>query len=172
MLVSTEAVARAIIVVVLALGGGIGCKQENTTMNSGSPAQSISHDRNLLQAQLKLPAEPLEVSFEEVPRGVAGGLGPTDYLLVALLRFDANTLARLGASSQARPGNPPRISPLANRPWFPVAVKAAIERKDDAGVAIRGRKFDAINLLKAPYATGYFVIVEGTDYVILSAQTS
>lgn len=50
--------------------------------------------------------------------------------------------------------------------WFLVG------RQDDTGVVVRGQKFDASALLRSPYATGYFVIVEGSDYVISSAQTS
>ncbi len=141
-------------------------------MKNETPARSVSHEQEAIRSRLNLPTAPLEVSFEELPRGVPGGLGPTDYVLVALLRFDEPTLARLAETSQPRPGSPPRISLLADRPWFPPPVKAAIEGRDGSGVSIHGRKFDAAPLLKSPYSTGYFVIVEGTDYMILSAQTS
>ncbi len=155
-----------------ALTCGHACRQDKPTMKNADPSPSVSHDEKLLSAQLNLPGRPLEVSFEQVPRGVPGGFGPTDRILVALLRFDKDGLARLAEMSQPRPGSPPRISVLANRPWFPSAVKAAIEQQDEVGVAIRGRKFDAAPLLKSPYTSGYFVIVNGSDYVIVSAQTS
>ena len=141
-------------------------------MKNEAKAPSVSHDEATLRSHLSLPGAPLEVSFEQLPRGTPGGLGPTDYVLVALLRFDKPTLAHLAETSQPRPGNPPRISLLADRPWFPESVKTAIQSRDGTGVAIRGRKFDAATLLKPPYSTGYFVIVDGSDYVIVSAQTS
>jgi hypothetical protein len=166
-------VARSLLLVLTFGGGQAACHQENkSTMKNDDPTKSVSHDDKLLGAQLELPGAPLEVSFEQLPRGTPGGLGPTDYVLVALIRFDKDVLARLAATAQPRPGNPPRISSLANRPWFPSVLKAAIERYDEGSVTVRGRKFDASTLLKSPYTTGYFVIVEGTNYVILSAQTS
>ncbi len=163
---------RSALVLVLALGSAQACHEDKVKMKNEAPVQSISHDEAAIRSRLNLPGTPLEVSFEQLPKGAPGGLGPTDYVLVAVLRFDKPTLAHLAEMSQPRPGNPPRISLLADRPWFPAPVKAAIEGRDGTGVSIRGRKFDAAPLLKSPYATGYFVIVEGTDYVILSAQTS
>jgi hypothetical protein len=97
----------------------------NHTKNGDQPADAVSHSEHLLSEHLALPATPLDVLFEQVPRGVPDGLGPTDYVLVALY-LDKDVLAQLAKTSQ----------------------------------------------LKPPYATGYFVIVEGTDYVIVSAQTS
>jgi hypothetical protein len=163
---------RTALLLVLALGSAQACRENKANMKTETPAPSVSHDQALLRSRLNLPSAPIEVSFEQLPRGVSGGLGPTDYVLVALLRFDKPALAHLAETSQPRPGSPPRISLLADRPWFPASVKAAIEGRDEKGVSIRGRKFDAAPLLKSPYATGYFVIVEGSDYVILSAQTS
>ena len=163
---------HAALLMVLTLGSAQACRPDKVNMKNETPAPSVSHDQAALRSRLNLPAAPLEVSFEQLPKGVPGGLGPTDYVLVALLRFDKATLGRLAETSQPRPGSPPRISLLADRPWFPAPVKAAIEGRDEKGVSIRGRKFDATPLLKSPYATGYFVIVEGSDYVILSAQTS
>jgi hypothetical protein len=163
---------RGALLLGLALGSAQACREDKVNMKNEPPAQSISHDEATLRSHLSLPGAPLEVSFEQLPRGTPGGLGPTDYVLVALLRFDKPTLAHLAETSQPRPGNPPRISLLADRPWFPAPVRAAIEGRDGTGVSIRGRKFDATPLLKSPYSTGYFVLVEGTDYVILSAQTS
>jgi hypothetical protein len=157
---------------VFALGSAQACREDKVKMKNEGPAPSASHDQEVLRSLLNLPGAPLEASFEQLPRGVPGGLGPTDYVLVAVLRLDKPTLAHLAQISQPRPGNPPRISLLAHRPWFPASVKAAIEGRDEKSVSIRGRKFDAAPLLKSPYTTGYFVIVEGTDYVNISAQTS
>jgi hypothetical protein len=148
------------------------CHGKKGSMKTGEGTNPVSHSEELLAAQMNLPGAPSEVSFQQVPRGTPGGLGPTDYVLVALLRFDQGILKHLAETSQPRPGSPPRISEIANRPWFPPSVKAAIEPAAAGTFSVRGRKFDASLLLKPPYATGYFVIVEGTDYMIVSAETS
>jgi hypothetical protein len=78
--------------------------------------------------------------------------------------------AELTKAATSRPGN--RISSTANRPWLPAPVRAAIQPFDDHSVTVRGQKFDAAPFLKAPFSTGYFVIVEGGAYVIVNLQTS
>lgn len=160
--------ARALTLFLVTLQGP-SCSHKKDSMNQKVDAQ-VSHSAQVLSAQLALPGPPVEVSFEQVSRGSEGGLGPTDRVLVALVRFDEKTLALLAKEAQPRPGT--KISALANRPWFPAAVRSAITHVDDGTFSVRGRKFDAASLLKAPYATGYFVLVEGTDYVIISVQTS
>ena len=96
-----------------------------------------------------------------------------DYVLVAVMRFDRAALLSIALKAgPPRPGSPPRISTTANRPWLPPAVRSRVEPFDDHSVTLRGQKFDAGPLLKAPFGTGYFVIVEGTELVVLSLQTS
>jgi hypothetical protein len=69
-----------------------------------------------LSGLVNLPIPPSEVWFEQVPRGTPGGIGPTDYVLVAVMKFDATSTERLVKGASARPGSPPRISSNANRP--------------------------------------------------------
>jgi hypothetical protein len=51
-------------------------------------------------------------------------------------------------------------------------VRAAVQLHDDHSVTVREQKFDGTPFLKAPFNSGYFVVVEGGEYVILSLQTS
>lgn len=150
------------------------CHSESKVkMKSEERASKVDHDLQALKSHLAVPDSAREVSFEIVPRGQSpGGLGPTDYLLVAVFRLDPGPAEGLARAAQPRPGSPPHISALANRPWFPVPVRAAVQNVDGNSVSVRGRKFDAGPLLKGAYATGYFVLVDGTDYVIVSAQTN
>lgn len=125
-----------------------------------------------LRELITLPAAPADAWFEQVPRGAAGGLGPTDYLLVVVMRFDRTRLSTITAAAHPRPGTPPRISATANRPWFPEPVRAATRPYDDHSVTVRGEKFDAAPFAKSPFLSGYFVVVEGGEYVILALETS
>jgi hypothetical protein len=144
-------------------------------MKQGPDAPSVSHDVQLLGKLLKLPAVPLEASFEEVPLGTPGGFGPTDYQLVAVLRFDAAAVARLTATSPA--GDPAGTGAVPVRPWFPAALKAKVVTTGGAGGAggeavVQGRAIDATAIFRPRYSSGAAVLVEGTDYVVLSARTS
>ncbi|MFL5308065.1 MAG: hypothetical protein ACJ8F1_22810 [Polyangia bacterium] len=59
----------------------------------------MSQNLPTLRKLVRLPAEPQEVWFEQIPRGKPGGFGPTDYFLVAVMRFDRKSLTELLKSS-------------------------------------------------------------------------
>ena len=151
--------------------GGPACHRGMSAMNGKNETVA---DRRIekLRELITLPAMPTEVWFEQVPRGASGGLGPTDYLLVVVMRFDRDKLSPVTAAAHHRPGAPPRISATANRWWFPEPVRAAIHPYDDHSVTVHGEKFDAAPFAKSPFLSGYFVVVEGGQYLILALETS
>lgn len=171
---------RAFAVSLAVLTAGAGChspradrknhvkNDPRNDMKQGPDAPSASHDVQLLGKLLKLPAVPVEASFEEVPLGTPGGFGPTDYQLVAVLRFDAAAVARLTATSPAGTGAVPA------RSWFPAALKAKVVTTGGAGgdAVVQGRAIDAAAIFRPRYSSGAAVLVEGTDYVVLIARTS
>lgn len=161
--------AVALLFAVGALGGPA-CHKGMSAMN-GKNDNAADRRVEKLRELITLPATPTEVWFEQVARGASGGLGPTDYLLVAVVRFDHAHLAPVIAAAHPRPGAPPRISATANRPWFPEPVRAAIRPHDDHSVTVRGEKFDAAPFGKPPFLAGYFVVVEGGEYAILVLET-
>jgi len=168
-----------VVAAALLVGGAAGCQSRRSAVKPETSARhatsAVSHDAQLLGKLLKLPAPPLEVSFEEVPLGAPGGLGPTDYLLVAVLRFDAGALARLAAAAEAAGSSAhafPGDETLPGRAWFPEALKARLTTAGDAGATVRGRAIDAAAIFRPRYSMGRGVIVDGTDYVVLVAQTS
>jgi hypothetical protein len=61
---------------------------------------------------------------------------------------------------------------VANRPWVPEPVRAAIRPYDDHSVTVRGDKFDAAPFAKSPFLSGTFTALEGGEYVLLVLQTS
>jgi AcrR family transcriptional regulator len=141
-------------------------------MNAKNEGGAVDRRSERLRELIALPAPPVEVWFEQVPRGAPGGLGPTDYLLVAVMRFRPDDLARLTAAAPRRPGSPPRVLAAAQRPWLPEPVKAAIRPHDERSVTVRGEKFDAAAFAKSPFLSGSFVAVEGGEYVLLVLQTT
>lgn len=118
-----------------------------------------------------LPATPTEVTFECVARGIPGGFGPTDYLLIAVMRFGRSDWARLTATAHRRPGSTPSIATTDHRPWFPAAVNAAIRVADDHSVTFRGEEFDGEPFAKAAFQPGFFIAIEGGEYVVLVLET-
>jgi hypothetical protein len=141
-------------------------------MNGEKEAVSVDRRIEKLRKRITLPATPVEVWFEEVPRGTPGGIGPTDFVMVAAMRFAREDLARVIGAAQPRPGSPPRLSSVAQRPWLPDPIRSAIHPYDDNSVAVRGNEFDATPFAKSPFLSGTFIAVEGGEYIILVLQTS
>lgn len=125
-----------------------------------------------LRKVVTLPLQPAEAWFEELAEGTPGGLGPTDYVLVAVMRFDRDALGRFCKEAPGKRPGEPRLLSLANRPWFPPPVKAATHVIDPTTVAVHGQQFDAAPFAKGAYSAGSFVVVEGGEYVILVLGTS
>lgn len=140
-------------------------------MNKKNDDVAVDRRIEKLRDLITLSITPEEVWFETVPLGIPGGLGPTDYQLIAIMRFERADLTRITTAAHRSPGSLPRISTTENRPWFPEPVKAAIRPYDDHRVTVRGDKFDAAPFAKSPFLSGIFVAVEGGEYVILVLQT-
>jgi hypothetical protein len=141
-------------------------------MNGEKETTSVDQGVESLRKRITLPATPVEVWFEEVPRGKQGGIGPTDFVLIAAMRFGRDDLERVIGAAQPRPGSPPRLSSVARRPWLPEPVQSAIQPFDDRSVAVRGTKFDAAQFARSPFLSGTFVAIEGGDYILLVLETT
>jgi hypothetical protein len=151
---------------------GAGCHRSTTTAHARAQDSAVSQDVDALTRLLNLPSKPSQVWWQETPVGASGGLGPTDHDLHAVLRFDKGVGDGLGLAAPSLPSDPARLSLAADLPWLPPPVRAAISRFDDHSIAVRGRKFDAAPLLKPPFGTGAFIVIDGGEYVFLSARTS
>jgi len=148
------------------------CRREISALNMRNQTVAFDQDLEKLRKLVTLPAPPVQVWYEQVPRGASGGLGPSDYLLIVVMRFKPNELASITAHAQRRPGPLPRITSEANRPWIPEPVKSAICPHDDYSVSVRGETFDAADFSKSPFLSGTFTVVEGGEYVVLVMGTS
>lgn len=164
--------ATASVLLATWIGIGPACHEKISNMNAKNEAVQVDRRVEKLREIITLPAMPVEVWFEEVPRGAAEGLGPADALLVVAMRFRRDDLARVLETAQTRPGSTPRLSAVAQRPWLPEPLQSAIHTYDDRSVTVRGTKFDAAPFAKSPFLSGSFVALEGGQYIILVLQTS
>jgi hypothetical protein len=96
------------------LVSGLACLDEVSTTRESS-AVSVDRRIELLGKIVTLPATPVEVWFEQVPIGTLGGFGPTDYTLIAVLRFARDDTATIMRAAEPRPGAPPRLSTRVQR---------------------------------------------------------
>lgn len=147
------------------------CQRARTPASASDPAWHPSRSLAALGRIIRLPVQPREVWFEDLPRGIEGGLGPTDYTLVAVMRFDRDELARLladaGIEDDRQLGSPLTL------PWFPPAVKAALRDNGDGGPSsARGRTFDGAPFARGAFLNGSFTVFEGGEYVLLVLWTT
>jgi hypothetical protein len=143
---------------------GAACQKRMPASAEKNQRPSVDRRIEKLRDLIVLPALPTDVWFEQLTLGTPGGLGPNDYLLIAVMRIKDR--------AQRRPGFPPRITAFANRSWLPEPVKAAVRPYDNHSVTIRGEEFDASPFAKSPFLSGTSSVVEGGEYVVLVMGTS
>ena len=152
--------------------GYAACRGRKAGAEHVEPVAFVSHDARLLGRMLSLPAVPLAVVFEEVPLGTPGGLGPTDYALVAVLRFDPGVVRGLAASGAFADASSTELVTVPTRPWFPADLQAKLRPLDAARAVVPGRALAPEPFLRPRYSSGSVTAVDGTDCVIVTCATS
>jgi len=87
-------------------------------------------------------------------------LGPTDWLLIAVLTFDDADAKSIASTTKAASPGGARLEP---EPWFPPDVQALLRSK--------ARPLDASAFFKPPLLHGRLVYLEGTSIFVLSHYT-
>jgi hypothetical protein len=152
---------------VLAMPGG---SVWSCTTESDAPERPSS-DIARLSKYVVLPEKPLSALFLVSPMGKGGGLiGPSDRRLLALLRYDRDSLARLKASAQRLKPEVRSIT-LRERPdWFPEPLFSAVKRCA-ALWCVDGERYTGDAFLKGGFVTGSFIVPDGSEWLILRAGT-
>ncbi len=126
--------------------------------------------RGLLKCQFRLKR------YGAVPRGIVGWApGPTDWVLVAVMKFDEHDLEGLISSSQPHKASPARILKAEVPRWVPPEVMAAMTPLDETHFAVNGRKFLATPFAAKPgkssatASVGTFIVVDDW-FVILNRE--
>ena len=154
----------------------IACPRNEKEINESTQQMQTVAPRTDLDAfarKLTLPEKPASVLYEKVFLGEPGPFGPSDYLLVSVMKFEPDVLDRLVAKMVEKKGGPPRISGRSARPWFPPEVKAAFGPPEgpSGSMTVRGREFDAKPFLRSPLDQGIVLSVTGTTFLIVALQT-
>ena len=131
-------------------------------------------DINRLRKLIDLPIAPLEAWYGTLPRGVSSWVpGPTDWVFVAVMRFDPLALKQLLDTTSLDERTPATISRSDVAPWFPHEVASAFTPFDEKQYKVKGREFTATPFAAKPGtlsdhgSVGTFIVLDGSPFVIL-----
>jgi hypothetical protein len=124
-----SAVASRALATTLVLGcGSLACdestdKGASMTTQTAEAAAKTGTDLETLEKAVTLPRKPQSVRWRSSPRGIPGGLGPTDTQLLAVLEYSAADAQALQASLK-----PTRLtSRVEDGGWLPAATHEALK---------------------------------------------
>ena len=141
------------------------------TKENGESTKPASTDVAALARRVKLGELPQEAVFKISPMGKGDGIfGPSDYSLIAALRYEPAALARVKLQL-TRQNLGQSTAWLPERPeWFPESLSSRIQRCPN-GWCIEGEEYSARPFLKSGFVTGTFVTPHDSDFVILLLRT-
>lgn len=129
-----------------------------------------SSDMVAFRELVSLPVTPRAVTFATYygsePRWY---LTEQDWYLIAVLQYGNETLRLLEAGAKEQGHD--FLLDLGELPaWVPAEVKEKVVSEPEKAFRLNGRVFDAARLVRGGLHGGSFVVVEGTDYLILRAD--
>lgn len=145
--------------------------ETNATRNMNqSTAKNVEVRTDIegLEKLIKLPVRPSEVKWTaEVMDNSKGSVpGPSDYRLVAVLKYDGETAEKLAGEA----GTDPTAKFVGNadvKPWFPDEVKS-VAKTTDGRTSLEGTRYSAAKFANPPYNNGSLVRVGETNYFVLN----
>lgn len=174
-------ITKSIIVYVLLITGlfGLSCRSltsgnENSSnsvqTNTNSANSPAKDDVSELLTIVRLPEVPEEVVWREEPLGKMNDRvpGPNDRKLVAVLRYDAETAAKLLA--QIEKSKQPEPAEIDAESWFPEELIA--QSQVSGNEMLKGTTYGASDFFNMPYGNGKITRVENTNYFVLELYTS
>lgn len=148
--------------VLLLLGGLV------TSADCKPKGREAARDVAALEKLVRLPVRPQEVWFGSLPRGSSeGGLGPTDWTLVAVMRFDARALSDYLKSAKLADKGEPRYPRKDVAAWFPPEVRAALQPLSEQHVRVKGKRYDGEPFALGTGPSGSFFVLDDAPFVIL-----
>ena len=133
--------------------------------NSPENKDVISKDIDELAKNINLPVRPAEAVWQKKTLGNAESRvpGPTDYLLVAVLKYDDADIEKVtGQSTEKTVKSVGEI-----QDWFPEDLKSLAQDFDNEKL-LSGEKYDAKSFARAPYLNGTLLRVNGSNYFVLT----
>jgi hypothetical protein len=127
-----------------------------------SQPEPLSRDSEALSRVIELPVIPIEVWWRGGSMATPGGVGPTDELLLAVLRLEASELrALVGSGGQQSIAEPLRI-PKGMLGGLPLEVVSRLVLEDDEQYRIDGSVFDPAPFARSPFSDGYWAPLSST----------
>ena len=130
------------------------------------PTPLVSRDIGKLGRLITLPRRPLAAVWRYEQLG-AGGLGPSDHAIQAVMKFSPRDLQALTANATRREAAKPGV--VAAEPWFPPALRQ--QAKSSKGI-LRADGLDAGDFHKMSFIRGKLWRLRGTDTLFVSLSTS
>lgn len=135
---------------------------------------AFEEDIEKLSTLITLPAPPVEAKWTQYNLGVANSdvPGPTDYVVLAVLRYDVTTAAEIAAQLNAQPTSREwYVDANFVRPWFPDEVKNSFVLDELSNLQKLNQPAHEPTLFaKSPLLQGYAFVVG--EYVVVYLQTS
>lgn len=142
------------------------CSQNSHEINTSNSAASNANAANAAKTAndnieelgmiVKLPFEPDEVAWKEIPT-------ENGRILTAVLRFSGENASKIvSQATRIRPASP---AILTAEIWYPSELISQSEIDGDSN--LRAATYAADDFLQPPYAEGRISRVENTDYFIL-----
>lgn len=145
-----------------------------TSSCSAKSPPTCDQDVNHLAKLIELPVLPAQVWFGKIARGLTSSApGPTDWIFVAVMRFDPQALQKLSVTPNLDERKPATILKTEVAPWFPKELMPALTSFDEQHYKVKGRKFTATPFAAKPgtqsdhASVGSFFVIEGLPFVIL-----
>ena len=132
----------------------------------------MQQDLAVLSRFIRLPQGVEDAKWETITLGEAGGIGPNDWVLVAVLRFKPEALqAVLSASSPKRKGETPSLDQSLLFDWYPNTVRSELTAIDGKSFRFEKTSYQPDQFAQSPLLNGYFVPVSKEE-IFLFLQTS
>ncbi|HEX8289480.1 MAG TPA: hypothetical protein VF556_15970 [Pyrinomonadaceae bacterium] len=139
----------------------------NQNSNSGENANLTKDNAEILQTIIKLPFEPEETVWREVPAKIqnpeAVNSPTNNKKLIAVLRFSPEDAGK--TASQAETYKPPVPAQIQTEDWFPPELVAQSELSGDE--TLKGTSYAVNDFIQPPYTDGQIVRIENSNYFIL-----
>ena len=161
----------AIAILAIALDFG-SCRSSSSTGEHETGPYSrtrVSTDIDKLAQYVSLPARPASATWETLAMSDPQLPGPTDWYLMALLRYSKADLDSIARGAQ--PSNESAVLTTSEiRAWFPASLKSAFTPTGGGRLRFGGQSYRANVFYKGSLHDGYFVVEPSEKAILLYLQ--
>lgn len=179
---SRRIITKAIIAYTLLITGlfNVSCVDQNpenassrsssNQSNANSASSPAKDDVSELLTIIRLPEVPEEAVWKEEILGKADNSapGPTDRKIIAVLKYDNETAAKVVA--QIEKNKNPEPAEIGAENWFPEELIA--QSQISGNEMLKGTTYGANDFFNMPYGNGKITRVENTNYFVLELLTT